>query len=191
MVTLRVGASELTSEFRNPDNRSEGGARSRNLTGRGNPVRGYLQDCCRIAAAVLILAWATPALGQVPLRIGRVKLAEGAAFVVRDGRTIRAVQGDALRQSDALVTGPDGYMGATLQDDTRVSLGPESRLHLDRYTYEPATGRFACVLTVVRGLAVYISGQIARLSPDSVRLKTPTGIVGVRGTTLAVRVGAQ
>jgi len=44
------------------------------------------------------------------------------------------------------------------------------------------------VLKVVRGVAAYVSGQIAKLSPDSVHLETPAAIVGVRGTTLVMRV---
>jgi hypothetical protein len=35
---------------------------------------------------------------------------------------------------------------------------------------------------------VYVSGKIAKLAPDAVRLETPAAIVGVRGTTVAVRV---
>jgi len=41
---------------------------------------------------------------------------------------------------------------------------------------------------MVRGAAAYVSGRIAKLSPDAVRLETPQAIVGVRGTTLAIRV---
>jgi hypothetical protein len=37
-------------------------------------------------------------------------------------------------------------------------------------------------------VAVYVSGRIAKLAPDAVRLETPAAIVGVRGTTLALRV---
>ena len=33
-------------------------------------------------------------------------------------------------------------------------------------------------------------GRIARLSPDSVRLETPSALVGVRGTHLAIHVDA-
>ena len=40
----------------------------------------------------------------------------------------------------------------------------------------------------MRGVAVYVSGRMAKLAPDSIRLETPSGIVGVRGTTVAVRV---
>jgi hypothetical protein len=54
--------------------------------------------------------------------------------------------------------------------------------------YAPAEGQLGLVLRVVRGIAAYVSGRIARLSPDSIRLETPEAIIGVRGTTLAIRV---
>jgi hypothetical protein len=44
------------------------------------------------------------------------------------------------------------------------------------------------VLKFVRGVAAYVSGRIAKLAPDSIRLETPAAIVGVRGTTVAIRV---
>jgi hypothetical protein len=44
------------------------------------------------------------------------------------------------------------------------------------------------VLKFVRGITAYVSGRIAKLAPDSIRLETPAAIVGVRGTTLTVRV---
>ena len=43
-------------------------------------------------------------------------------------------------------------------------------------------------LDLVRGVAAYVSGRIAKLAPDSIRLETPAAIIGVRGTTLAIRV---
>jgi hypothetical protein len=46
-------------------------------------------------------------------------------------------------------------------------------------------------LKFVEGVAVYVSGKIAKLAPDAVRLETPAAIVGVRGTTIGVDVGAE
>ena len=54
--------------------------------------------------------------------------------------------------------------------------------------YAPADGRLGFVFNIVRGVAAYVSGQIAKLAPESIRLETPAAIVGVRGTSLAVRV---
>jgi hypothetical protein len=33
-----------------------------------------------------------------------------------------------------------------------------------------------------------VAGRIAKLAPDAVRLETPAAIVGVRGTSLVIRV---
>ena len=79
----------------------------------------------------------------------------------------------------------------TLKDDTRVSLGPASEVHVASFRYAPSQGAVALVLKFVRGVAGYVSGQIAKISPDAVRLETPNAIVGVRGTTLAIRVGTD
>jgi hypothetical protein len=90
--------------------------------------------------------------------------------------------------SDSLRTGKDGRVGITLSDDTQVSIGPGSEVRLDTFVYEPGQGQLALVLKFIRGTAAYVSGQIAKLAPDAVRLETPAAIVGVRGTTLAVEV---
>ena len=92
-----------------------------------------------------------------------------------------------MYESDVLRTGADGKVGITLKDDTRVSLGPSSEVRLDKFVYSPAQGNLALALKFVHGVAAYVSGRIAKLSPDAVRLETPAAIVGVRGTTLAIR----
>ena len=75
-----------------------------------------------------------------------------------------------------------------MNDDTRLSLGPNSEIRLDRFLYSPAEGRLGFVLRVVSGIVAYVSGRIAKLSPDSIRLETPASVVGVRGTRLAISV---
>ena len=94
----------------------------------------------------------------------------------------------SFRPEASLRTGADGALGITLKDDTRVSLGPNSEVRVDRFLYAPAEGSLGLVLNFVRGVAAYVSGHIAKLAPESIRLETPAAIIGVRGTTLAVRV---
>jgi hypothetical protein len=118
---------------------------------------------------------------------GRIKIAQGSVFIVRGGSTIAAQPGEVVYEADTLRTGADGKLGLTLKDDTRLSLGPSSEIRLDRFAYAPAEGRLGFVLKVVRGMAAYVSGRIAKLAPDAVRLETPAAIVGVRGTTVVIR----
>ena len=139
-----------------------------------------------VVVGVLFVA-AGPASAD-PAPAGRVKVASGQAFIVRGGTVLPATAGAAVLQSDSLRTGADGSLGITLKDDTRVSLGPASEVRLDSFLYDPAAGRLGLALKFIRGATAYVSGRIAKLSPDSVRLETPAAIVGVRGTTLTIHV---
>ena len=141
-----------------------------------------------VAAVVLVCAVATPVVAQERPVAGRIKVSTGATFVVRDGAQIPAQVGQVVFESDGLRTGGDGKIGVTLNDDTRLSLGPNSERKLERFTYAPAESGFGLVLKFVRGAATYVSGRIAKLAPDSIRLETPAAIIGVRGTTLAINV---
>jgi hypothetical protein len=91
-------------------------------------------------------------------------------------------------ESDTLRTGADGRLGVTLRDDTRVSLGPASEVRLDSFLYTPSEGGSVSCSTSCAASPSYVSGKIAKLAPDSIRLETPGAIVGVRGTTVAVQV---
>jgi len=145
---------------------------------------------CAFAVIVLLLSAASVQADEAR-GAGRVKVASGTAFIVRDGRPTPATPGYLVLQADVLRTGPDGRLGVTLNDDTRISLGPASEVRVDRFSYASADGGLQLVLKFVRGVAAYVSGRIAKLSPDAVRLETPAAIVGVRGTTLAIRVDEQ
>ena len=140
------------------------------------------------AALLLGLLAASPALAQTAVPAGRVKLVTGAAFVVHEGRQIPAIVGTPVYAEDSLGTGADGRVGLTLRDDTRLSIGPQTTIEISRFVYAQSDSQFAFVLKVVRGVVAYVSGRIAKLSPDAVRLETPSAIVGVRGTRLIIRV---
>ena len=146
----------------------------------------------RAFGAVLVVAVLStaPVAAQPAAPAGHVKIATGAAFIVRQNTTIPAKPGDAVFPTDTLRTQANGVIGVTLADDTRVSLGPDSEMRLERYVFAPADGALGMVLNFVRGVAAYVSGRMAKLAPDSVRLETPAAIVGVRGTTVAIKVGS-
>ena len=111
----------------------------------------------------------------------------GSAVSAGGGAEIPAKAGEVVYAADSLRTGADGNIGVTLKDDTRLSLGPTSEVRLERFAYEPGKD-VGMVLRFVRGVAAYVSGRIAKLAPDSIRLETPAAIIGVRGTTLAISV---
>ena len=145
-----------------------------------------------VAAAVVLALLTVPASAAEPQQsAGQIKVVSGAAFIVRGNTVLPATIGQRVFEADKVRTGSDGRLGITLKDDTRFSLGPNSEVHLNRFAYAPSEGRIGLALNVVRGVAAYVSGRIAKLSPDADKLETPGAIVGVRGTTLALSVSPQ
>jgi hypothetical protein len=142
-----------------------------------------------LGVLALVVASAAPVLAQSESgAAGRIKTVSGTAFIVRNGAEVPAQAGQVVFEADGLRTGADGKIGVTLKDDTRLALGPGSEIRLERFAYTPGTASLGMVLKFVKGVTAYVSGRLAKLAPDSIRLETPSAIVGVRGTSLAIRV---
>ena len=137
------------------------------------------------AGAMLLLLGNLIAFGAEDIA-GSVKNVTGTAVIRRGTQTIPAKEGFHLQVHDTLQTSADGRLGAILQDGTRIGLGPNTEVSIDTFLYEPASGKLGLLLKLARGVMAYFSGHIARLSPGSVTVETPVGVIGLRGTRLAV-----
>ncbi len=120
--------------------------------------------------------------------IGTLQKVNGTAAVVRQDQILPAKVGLEIQANDSLRTGADGSIGVVFQDDSLLSLGPGSVLVIDEFMYAARQGKLSLVFRMLKGTAVYLSGLIAKLAPDSVRFVTPSASVGVRGTKFAVKV---
>ncbi len=142
----------------------------------------------RAALLLSFLVWAAVPAGAAESIVGSVKTVEGGAVVRRGADTIPARQGLHLLLNDVLAVPGDGRMGAILQDGTTIGLGPNTELKIDRFVFEPADGKFGLLLRLAKGALAYVSGKIARFAPDTVSVETPVGVVGLRGTRLAITI---
>ncbi|SHI96047.1 FecR family protein [Malonomonas rubra DSM 5091] len=120
--------------------------------------------------------------------IGTVKTLTGSAFVERQGEVVELEVGAPLQVADRVVTRADGSLGLILQDDTTVSLGPDSELLLRAFVFEPKQNRFSMILKMLKGTFLYVSGVIGKLAPDSIELETPDSTIAVRGTRVLIKV---
>ena len=140
-----------------------------------------------LAFVAAALAFGLPAAAHAD--IGRIKLASGSASILRNGAVQPARPGLVLLKGDTLVTGPNGRIGVTFSDNTRFAAGPNSRVALSEYRFNPTTRDGDFVTRVDRGSLAIVSGQIAKNKRDAMRVKTPTSLLGVRGTRFVVDVG--
>ena len=137
---------------------------------------------------ILIFLLAVPACGADEDFIGSIKTLEGSVEIIRQGRTIRPEAGTRLFDLDTVQTGKDGSVGIILRDDTILSLGPDSTLDMQEFRFDPHNEDYSLVCRMLRGTFIFISGLIAKLSPESVKIETPDGTVAIRGTRLAVYI---
>lgn len=146
----------------------------------------------RLSELIIILS--VLALGGMPARAAPGDAIGSAVSVVNlvtaaleeDQR--RLATGDDVRQQELIEVDSDGRSELVLRDDTKLALGPGSRLLLDQFVYDPDISGGAIVLDLVRGTFRFITGIAAK--PAYV-IRTPTASITVRGTIFDVYVQAS
>ena len=135
-----------------------------------------------------LVAMAAPAMAA---DVGLIKVSKGEVRIERAGAPVAAGVGTGVQPSDVIVTGADGLAGITFTDNSLVSLGPNSRFSIDKYRFDSTThaGEFESSLT--RGRLAAISGKMVKQSPEAMKVRTPSAIMGVRGTEFIVEAGEE
>jgi hypothetical protein len=115
-----------------------------------------------------------------------IKSVNGEVKIIRAHTEIAATRGATLRVSDRIVTASDASAAIVFKDGTLLTLGPRADVAVRDYVFEPKNGKFAFSIYLAKGSAIYESGKIGKLSPQSVKVQTPKATVGVRGTRFLV-----
>ena len=146
------------------------------------------RHAARLAAALALLA---PCAHAQTEPVGYVKTVTGEATVRTDGQSVKAAPGVPVRAGSELRTEAGATLGVALKDNTLLSFGPNTQFTVENFAYAPAEGRLGLTGGIARGTLGYVSGIIAKLRPEAVQLRTPSGMIGVRGTEFAVKVEQQ
>ena len=136
----------------------------------------------------LLLLCALVALPALAGEAGRVKVSKGDVQIERDGKRLPAPVGAIIQARDTVKTGPDGSVGITFQDNSLLSAGPNSELVIERFVFDSTTHKGEFDTALKKGTLAVVSGKIVKQSPESMRVKTPAAIMGVRGTEFVVKV---
>ncbi len=121
-------------------------------------------------------------------QIGQIKTLKGEVFIIRNGTKLPAKARDLVQQADIIETGTAGSVGITFIDNSRFSAGPNTRIELKQFRFNPTTHDGDFITSMDRGTLAVISGHIATRSPEAMKIKTPTTILGFRGTKIGVKV---
>ncbi|WP_340119471.1 VWA domain-containing protein [Pelagibius sp. 7325] len=129
-------------------------------------------------------------LGDAPLSapIGAVSSLNGIARVQRaDGVRDDLHEGDPIFLGDVVSTGVGSDLGILFVDDTVFSLSANARMVVDELIYNPGGAANTMGVSLIQGTFVFVTGNIA--PSGEMNVDTPAGTIGIRGTTVGVRIG--
>jgi hypothetical protein len=143
------------------------------------------------SAAVLISSFitVTPALAGQKV---------GVAAAVKPEATSQAPGGDAsmLRIGKSVVyneridTSGSGQVQVLLLDGSTFTVGPGSSLVIDKFVYNPGTGKGALVASFSKGALRFVGGKLSKSEPG-VKVNTPAGALTVRGGIFTAKISGS
>lgn len=157
---------------------------------RTNPgrVRTRSRGWQALLSGTLLSLLALFTLDVAAAPVGMVKRMTGAVTVLRGGQTLPATVGMRLEQADELRTGRGASVGVMFVDNSLVSLGANSRFTIERFAFNSTTHEGSFASRLGRGSLAMVSGKLAKQSADAVTVRTPSTMLGVRGTKFVVEV---
>jgi len=118
--------------------------------------------------------------------IGIVKTIRGRVEVKRAKKVFSLKKGSILENGDMILTKAKSSIGIIFDDGSRLSLGSKAIFLINKFIVKPSKKRYEVDLELKKGKALFSSGKIGKLSPQSVKFRIPTGVIGIRGTKFAV-----
>ncbi len=141
-----------------------------------------------LGLAGLIIAIGLGSPRPADAREGETVAVVQRAVIRADGTTETLDVGQPVRTGDIIATGTAGQAQILFPDTTRIVVGPNSQVEIDRMLFRENNTARRLTVTAVRGSFRFLSGQ----SPSrAYRLRTPTATMGVRGTSFDVAVGDE
>jgi hypothetical protein len=138
------------------------------------------------AAALIVLLGATPALAAS--EIGVAAAVNPEATGLPTGGEIRTIViGDKLTFKERVETSGQGLVQVLLRDGSTFTVGPNSDLVIDEFVYDPKAATGKLVATFSKGVMRFVGGKLSK-NEGGVQIKTPVGLMGIRGGVANVNV---
>jgi len=118
--------------------------------------------------------------------IGRIVHTYGPAWVQRGTTRERAEKGQVVLRNDSIVTGSRGRVKIIMGDGSKVYIGAKSRVSLRKYSLR-GTKLLNASISMLWGKARFFVSKLTAKG-SSFRVRTPTAVLGVRGTEFIVLV---
>lgn len=138
---------------------------------------------------IFIAAWTLSSSSVLaatpPAKIGRAVEVENIVDLITRQGAYEVIVGTNIHTLETVTTGTNSSSQFTMNDDTRLAVGPSSQLVLDKFVYDPNPGKRKLILSGLRGAIRFVTGT----SPSNTyTINTPTAAIGVRGTMFDIYI---
>lgn len=149
----------------------------------------FVQKAFRVLFSLILISSSSLLFADDSLEyIATVRTAHGDVSIQRDSAKEPLLTGNGLIEGDIVTTSRSGNVSLLFVDGTQLSLGPSTSIIINRYLFTPKKKEYAFELKLNKGSAIYSSGKMSKLAPESVKIQTPQATIGVRGTKFLVEV---
>ena len=114
--------------------------------------------------------------------VGSVARLKNDASLMRVASVHALQPGVSVELNDQLRTGAQSRLEVDLRDETKITLGAEATITVDRFVYDPDRSKGGMTVNVLKGAFRFVSGGIGKPGDKDIVAKTEFGIIGVRGT---------
>jgi len=135
--------------------------------------------CILRAGVVLSVAVAMSAAHAARPDIGVASLVVKQVEGTVDQRTRQLTLRDKVFLDEVVQTGIQSASELHLADDTRITVGPNSKVVLDKFVYDPEPGKGALLFQATEGVFRFFSGNMAS---SNYTIEASSVTVGIRGT---------
>lgn len=147
----------------------------------------------KLSTLLLMGFLSTAALAQAPadtpgnaggslVAAGKVDLVEGDVRILdRQQKSRLPNVGDTVNEGDSVVTGSDGELHLTMEDEGFIAIRPNTRMSIAEFRAQ-GDERDKGVFSLIAGSMRSVTGWIGKYHPRSYSIRTPNATIGIRGT---------
>ena len=153
-------------------------------------MRSVIMRLVVVVAVVSIFIGAAVGVASAREAVGKVDETAGLVKVQRHGENsyVALKAGMPVHQFDTVTTGPAGRVRLVFSDKSVVSLGPKSNLVISEFVYDPKKKKRKSLLRLISGKVKVFANNLNGYRTKRFDVKSPTAVIGVRGTVFLVWV---
>jgi len=151
-------------------------------------IAKLLCSICKLLPASLVVSYAplTAARAEpATAKIGEAEIIRNEVVSVEGAKVSPIAVGDLVVRDEVVSTRGESDARFGLIDSTKLTLGPNSTLKIDRAVFSDPSRYKQIVINLTEGSFRFITGKSDK---KSYKIETPTASVGVRGTILDILI---